>query len=127
MQPALMLTEQERLYFMQALNAVAWAVAWRSDGRPGEEWQNLLKWISSLLGTSEIDYQFRASVPGIAEKVGQISDPRARLYFIRIVHDIYWLEFKNLDLVFFGEGQQIACRKAFKPVYEQLTKAIQLD
>jgi hypothetical protein len=44
--------------FMQALNAVAWAVAWRSDGRPCEEWQNPSKWISILLGTAEIGYPF---------------------------------------------------------------------
>lgn len=127
MQPALTLTEEERLWFMQALNAVAWAVAWRSDGRPGEEWQKFLQRLGELLSISKAHYQFRDNVPGIAEKVNRISNPRARLYFLRIVHDAYRSEFVSLDFVLFTEQQRLLCRKGFMPVYDQLTKTIQLD
>ena len=127
MQPALTLTEEERLWFMQALNAVAWAVVWRSDGRPGEEWQKLLQRLGELLSISKAHYQFRDSVPGIAEKVNQIGSLRARLYFLRIVHDAYRSEFFSLDFVLFTEQQRLLCRKGFLPVYNKLTEAIQLD
>lgn len=127
MQPALMLTKQERLWFMQALNAVAWAVAWNNQ-QPSSTWHKLLQWLGELLNVSEAAYQFRDSVPGIAEKVNRISNPRARLYFLRIVHDAYRRDFTTLgDQIFLPERERIACRKGFLPVYDQLTNTIQLD
>ncbi|HSO83790.1 hypothetical protein [Thiocapsa sp.] len=127
MQPALTLTEQERLCFMQALDAVAWAVVWQSNDQPGRQWQSLLRDLGNLLAVAAADHKFRAGAPGIAEKVNQIGNPRARLYFLRVIHDVYHSEFDSLAEVFFAEGQRIACRKGFLPVYNQLIDAIRLD
>ncbi len=127
MQPALTLTEQERLCFMQALDAVAWAVVWQSNNQPGHQWQVLLRQLGNLLAVSAARYKFRAGAPGIAEKVNQIGNPRARLYFLRMIHDVYRNEFDSLNKVLFQEGQRIACRKGFLPVYNQLIDAIRLD
>ena len=127
MQPALIMTEDERLWFMQALNAVAWAVAWNNQP-PRNDWQKLLQWLGELLNVSKAEYQFRDSVPGIAEKVNQISNPRARLYFLRIVHDIYRCEFDRLvGSSFSSMKNRTACTQSFLKVYKSLTETIQLD
>ena len=84
MQPPLKLTDEERLCFMQALNAVAWC-----GGGPTSVWRGQLEWFGRLLKVPDTQYMFQAAPPGIAEKVNQIADRRARLYFLRIIHDIH--------------------------------------
>ena len=126
MQPALTLTDEERLCFMQALDAVARAVDWRND-QLSRNWQALLRRFGNLLAVSEGDYMFRAGAPAIAEKVNQVGNPRARLYFLRIIHDIYRRELASLGEGMFSDAQREACRKKYHPVYEHLRAAIRLD
>jgi hypothetical protein len=127
MQPALILTEQERLCFMQALDAVAWAVVWQNSNEPGHRWQNPLRELGKLLAVSQDEHKFRAGAPGIAEKVNQIANPRARLYFLRIIHDLHQSEYNSLADVFFADTQRSMCRMGFLRVYYQLTDAVHLD
>lgn len=127
MQPALILTEQERLCFMQALDAVAWAVVWQNSNEPGHRWRNPLRELGKLLAVSPDEYKFRAAGPGIAEKVNQIANPRARLYFLRIIHDVHQSEYNSLADVFFADTQRTMCRNGFLSVYNQLINAIRLD
>ena len=150
MQPALTLTDEERLCFMQALDAVAWAVVWAADrgndqpgsiwqrdildlaktrrnDQPASHWQALLRQFGSLLAVSAADHEFRAGAPAIAEKVNQIENPRARLYFLRIIHDIYRSELASLGEGMFSDAQREACRNKYHPVYEHLCAAIRLD
>lgn len=127
MQPALTLTEQERLCFMQALNAVAWAVVWHNSNQPGPLWQNSLHELGKLLAVSAAEYKFRDGGPGIAEKVNQIANPRARLYFLRIIHDVHQSEYNSLADVFFYDSQRTMCRDGFLSVYNQLINAIRLN
>lgn len=124
MQPALILTENDRLCFMQALDAVAWAVVWQNNNQPGHRWHSLLSELDKLLGVSANEYKFRAGAPGIVEKVNQIANPRARLYFLRIIHDVHHKEFNSLADCFFAGVQSSMCRRAFLSVYNQLINAI---
>ncbi len=126
MQPALTLTEQERLCFMQALNAVAWAVAWHKN-QPGEHWLGSMRQIGNLLSVPAADWEFRAGPTGITEKVNQIGNPRARLYFLRIIHDLHRGEWMNLMNSTFFSDQQNECRIRFQNVYNLLRSAIRVD
>ena len=118
MQQALNLTEQERLCFMQALNAVAYL-----RGKPEEVWLTLLRQVGGLLEVSKADYQFQAGVPGIAEKVNQITNPRARLYFLRIIHDVHLKEVQSRIWPLGGGGTDAT----FRRFYSQLAAVIRLD
>jgi hypothetical protein len=142
MQPALNLTEQERLCFMQALNAVAYR-----NENPENVWLTLLRRVGRLLEVSKADYQFRAGVPGIAEKVNQITNPRARLYFLRIIHDVhlkevdsmFWAGTRDDSLARFkrlwidgllsqaSAGTRDDSLARFKSFYTKLAEAIRLD
>ncbi|RKT45845.1 hypothetical protein [Thiocapsa rosea] len=123
MQPALTLTEQERLCFMQALHAVAWAVAWHKD-QPGERWLELLRRLGNLLAVPAADWEFRAGPTGITEKFNQIGNTRLRLYFLRIIHDVHRREWMGLmDIAFFSD-QHNTCHIRFQNVYNPLTAAI---
>jgi hypothetical protein len=122
MQSALKLTDQERLCFMQALNAVV-----RHDGSPHNVWLELLGRFGSLLKVSATDYEFQAGAPVIAEKVNQVDNPRVRVYFLRIIHDAHEREIYILSAnILFGPGQMDACRIRFLPLYDALTAAIRL-
>lgn len=117
MQPALTLTEQERLYFMQAFNAVAYQ---KKD--PASVWLELLIQFRELLEVPKADYQFQAGVPGIAEKVNQIQSPLARLYFLRIIHDVHMREVAGM----FWDGDKQTSLATFKRLYTQLAEVIRL-
>jgi hypothetical protein len=121
MQPALKLTEQERLFFMQALNAVAYR-----ENDPGDVWLALLRRFGGLLGIfSRADYQFQSGAPGIAEKVNQINNPRARLYFLRIIHDVH-----SRDVIyrsFLLKASEDAFVAKFRALYDPLVNAIRLE
>ena len=120
MQPALKLTEQERLFFMQALNAVAYR-----ENDPGDLWLALLRRFGGQLEVSKDDYQFRAGAPGIAEKVNQITSPRARLYLLRIIHDVHG---RDLETRFFPFTlQKDAFIAKFRALYDPLVNAIRLE
>ncbi len=118
MQPALNLTEQERLCFMQALNAVAYRT-----NKPHDVWLGLLRQFGRLLEVSKADHQFQAGVPGIAEKVNQITNTRARLYFLRIIHDVHLKEVADM---FWGRDKDTSLT-IFKRLYGQLTEVIRID
>ena len=125
MKPALTLTEQERLCFMQALNAVAWAASWDKK-QPGERWLKSLSQIGNLLAVPAADWEFRARPDDIVEKVNQIGNPRARLYFLRIIHDIHRSEWMHLmDSTFFSD-QHNACNIRFQNVYNPLRATIRV-
>lgn len=115
MQPALKLTDQERLRFMQALNAVA---HYRSD--PDAVWSNLLQLFGELLAIEKDDYQFQASPKGIAEKVNQITNVRARIYFLRMINDIHRRE---LETIIFSMQKNTAIAK-FQALYNFLVNSI---
>ncbi|MEA3640137.1 MAG: hypothetical protein VBE63_09360 [Lamprobacter sp.] len=117
MQQALTLTEQERLYFMQALNAVAY-----HNKNPARIWLELLRQCRELLNVAKADYQFQAGVPGIVEKVNKIKSPRARLYFLRLIHDAHLREVEDI----FWNGDKMASLTSFKRIYSQLAEATQL-
>jgi len=117
MQPPLTLTEQERLCFMQALHAVAWR-----DGGPTNVWCGLLERFNTLLNVPDNQSVFRAGPPGIAEKVNQIGDPRARLYFLRIIHDVH-----RHDMAAQVLGWGVPARaESFERLYNQLVQAVQI-
>jgi hypothetical protein len=118
MQPALILTEQERLCFMQALNAVAYR---KKD--PAGVWLELLRQCGELLDVAKADYQFQAGVPGIIEKLNNINSLRARLYFLRIIHDVHLMEVAGM----FWDGDKQNSLTKFKRLYSQLSDVIQLD
>jgi hypothetical protein len=118
MQPALNLTDQERLCFMQALNAVAY-----HTNKPHDVWLGLLRQFGGLLEVSKADYQFQAGVPGIAEKVNQITNPRARLYFLRIIHDVHLVEVAGI----LWPRDKDTSLTTFARLYGQLTEVIRLD
>jgi hypothetical protein len=115
MQSALTLTDQERLCFMQALNAVV-----RRDGSPGEVWLALLRRFENLLSVAATDYQFQAGAPLIAEKLNQIKNRRVRLYFLRIIHDAYRREMDGRPWPKFSEDR-------FLPLYNALVAAVRPD
>ena len=103
MKPPLKLSKNERLYFLQALNAVAFQV-----GSEKKIWEKHLDFFSRLF--DERGFAFNSAVPGIAEKLNKISDPKVRLYFLRIIQDIHKEEInsrfiwrKNKGLSAFGE------------------------
>ncbi len=116
MQPPLTLTEQERLCFMQALHAVAWR-----DGGPTNVWCGLLERFGRLLNVPDNQSVFRAGPPGIAEKVNQIADPRARLYFLRIIHDVHR---HDMDTRVFGDWGTDSRAVTFVRLYNQLVQAV---
>lgn len=118
MQPPLKLTEQERLCFMQALNAVAWR-----DGDASSVWRGLLERFGTLLNVLDTQCVFRAAPPGIAEKVNQIADPRARLYFLRIIHDVHRHDVDTPE--FWGRGTE-ARALSFVRLYNPLVQAVQI-
>ncbi|WP_282755488.1 hypothetical protein [Desulfuromonas thiophila] len=119
MQPALNLTKQERLCFMQALNAVAYR-----KNNPKAIWLDLLRRFSELLAIPQSDYPFQAGVSEIAEKLNQISNPRARLYFLRIIHDINDNEPEDQCWPWPIDKDQ--AHTSFKCMYEQLVEYIEL-
>lgn len=118
MQPALTLTKQDRLSFMQALNAVAYR-----KKSPETVWLELLRQSRDLLNVSKADYQFQAGVPGIADKVNQIKSLRARLYFLRIIHDVHHRE---VESQFWPKDKDVSLA-TFKRFYSQLVEMIRLD
>jgi len=114
---------------MQALYAVAYR-----NGKPRDVWLELLRQFRELLGISKADYQFQAGVPGIAEKVNQVTDRRARLYFLRIIHDVhlaevegmFWLEDKTRSLATWFEDKTES-PATFEQFYSELAKNVRLD
>ncbi len=119
MQPSLSLSEEERLCFMQALNAVAY----RNKKNPEAVWMALLDQFSVLLGVAKDHYQFQAVENAIAQKVNQIANPHARLYFLRIIHDTHLAEVEGL---FWNSAKESSLEK-FGDIYGALSKAIRLD
>ena len=117
MQSPLKLTEQERLWFMQSLHAVAWR-----DGNSTPVWGGMLEQFGSLLNVPENQFVFRAASPAIAEKVNQIADSRVRLYFLRIIHDVHRQDVSTP--VFWGQDTRPA---SFARLYTELVQAIQID
>ncbi len=116
MKPPLTLTERERLCFMQALHAVAWR-----DGGPTNVWCGLLERFGRLLNVQDTDSAFRAGPPGIAEKVNQIGDPRARLYFLRIIRDVHRRDLDSNVNVFKADTRPAS----FWQLYNLLVQAVQ--
>ena len=109
---------------MQALNAVAHYYG----TVPSESWSNLLRRLSEWLGVPKIDYQFQATSAGIAEKVNQIKSTRARIYFMRIINDVYRLEMETLTEFtdIFGSSKR-ARTGDFQPLYNALVEKIRCD
>lgn len=118
MQPTLKLTDEERLWFMQALNAVAWC-----DGSPTNVWRGQLEWFGRLLKVPDTQYVFKAAWPGIVEKVNQIAEPRARLYFLRIIHDIHRHDMSAPTLGWNADSRAAS----FVRLYDQLVQAVHID
>lgn len=117
MHPPLKLCKDERLWFMQALDAVA-----GRDGSPSNAWKKQLDRLGELFMIDESDYRFQAGAPGIAEKVNQIESPKVRLYFLRIIHDIHLLELK-----FLFRPWDESSLKNFDKLYSKLVEMIRVD
>ncbi|MBK5938498.1 hypothetical protein CCR96_04325 [Halochromatium roseum] len=102
---------------MQALNAVAYR-----KKNPEAVWLELLRQFRDLFGVSKADYQFQAGVPGIAEKMNQIKSPRARLYFLRIIHDVH---LKEVEAQFWPRDKNDSLT-TFKCLYRELVEDIRI-
>lgn len=84
--------------------------------------------LGELLVVGAAHGEFRAGPTGIAEKVNQIGNRRARLYFLRLLHDGHLSEHRRLiDVQIFGNSKRHDCRARFLPVYNQLVAAIRVD
>lgn len=126
MQQALTMTDAERLSFMEALNATAWAVAWTQD--IGDDWRRLLHFLGDLLSVDQRYYsQFRAHPSVIADKVNQCTNVRVRFYFLRLTRDAFRAEMRRCGNQWSTGFSTTACRKAFIPIYNRLAVSIRLD
>ena len=113
MQNALMLDEAERLRFMRAL----YSIFWRDENVNALE-QCVLEMLDAVFGVSTGDYKHfvYSKAAGIAGEINKISDVRARIYFMRIIHDVYLEEIK----VWFN-GPESDHAVKFRRLYADLT------
>ena len=108
MQKPLQLTKEEKLCFMRAL----YSIFYRDRGINTSE-RSVLDLLNRCFDISTNDYQHyvHVNVADIAKEINAISDVRVRIYFMRIIHDVYLEE---------TEGLQGLRQKFFVEIQERL-------
>jgi hypothetical protein len=120
MKTALTLDEDERLRLMRALYSVFWR-----DGEINTVERGVLTTLNQTLGLHTNDYKgFVHTRPvDIAREVNGIADVRVRVYFMRLVHDVYLRELT--ELWFMGPETEHAVR--FRRIYADLRGLVNLE
>jgi hypothetical protein len=113
---ALELNEEDRMRLMRAV----YSVFWRDDQINGVE-RSVLTALNQLfdLHVKDYDIPFRRAVD-IAKEVNAIRNVRARIYFMRIIHDVYKKEIT--DIWFMGPETDHA--KKFRIIYADLQNLV---
>ena len=93
MQKPLQLTEKEQLRFMRALYSVFYR-----DKQINSTERPVLNLLNRCFNMSTSDYQHyvHVNVADIAKEINAIQDVRVRIYFMRIIHDVYLEETEGL-------------------------------
>ena len=118
MQKPLQLTEQEQLRFMRAL----YSIFYRDKSINTYE-STVLNLLNQCFDMSTNDYQHyvHVNVNDIAKEINAISDVRVRIYFMRIIIDVYHKEIQELF-----SGPRTDHAKKFCAMYRFLQEAIDL-
>ncbi|MBT5222624.1 MAG: hypothetical protein HON51_09570 [Gammaproteobacteria bacterium] len=129
MQQPLQLTKEEQLRFMRALYSVFYR-----DKQINSTARSVLDLLNQCFHMSTNDYQHyvHVNVADIAKEINAISDSRVRIYFMRIIHDVYLKEIDRLrrhrQKFFVGiqEFLTIDYTKGLKEMYGFLQKNIDI-
>ncbi len=118
MQQPLQLNKEEKLHFMRALYSVFFR-----DNKINAIEQSVLHLLNQCFGVSTSDYQHyvHVKVEGIAKEINAIQDVRVRVYFMRIIHDVY-----NEEIMEFFRGPTTDHAKKFRIMYGFLQESIDL-
>ena len=119
MQQSLQLSKEEKMRFMRALYSIFFR-----DNHINSLERSVLNLLNQCFDISTSDYQYyvHVKVEGIAKEINAIQDMRVRIYFMRIIHDIYREEIQH---IFNGPTTDHA--KKFKIMYAFLKESIDLE
>ncbi|WP_428354988.1 hypothetical protein [Methyloprofundus sp.] len=118
MQLPLQLTKEEQLGFMRALYSVFYR-----DKQINSTERPVLNLLNRCFDMSTSDYRHyvHVNVGDITKEINAIADVRVRIYFMRVIHDVYRKEIKHL---FTGQAADHA--KKFKIIYPFLQENIDI-
>ncbi|WP_428354990.1 hypothetical protein [Methyloprofundus sp.] len=119
MQKPLQLTQEEKLRFMRALYSI-----FIRDGEPNDAEHPVLRLLNECFNLSISEYQHYVHIndADIAKEINAIQDVRVRIYFMRIIHDVY-----REEIQYWFKGPNTDDSKRFAYMYGYLREQIDFD
>lgn len=118
MEKPLSLSKNEQMCFMRAVYSVFYR-----DKEINDIEKDVLRILNRCFELSEKDYEYyvHQNADDIAKEINKIKDIRVRIYFMRIIHDVYREEIKK-----WFKGRDTENAKKFRSIYWDLKNKIEL-